>query len=116
MQRRDAFGATSRREAGPKANRGACGGRQQKARSGSFHCGPFKQGGLVCSVLPKIPEPLWRQLRVADRMRNVLVAEVLLDRPCILPIIRQVKATSMAQLMRMDREFNPPTFPAWATT
>jgi hypothetical protein len=57
------------------------------------------------SVLPaKCPETLGREPRIANRVGDGLVAEVVLDRPCINPIIRQLETGGVSQHVGMDRK------------
>jgi len=54
--------------------------------------------------VPKILEPIRCQLGVARGVLDVAVAQVLLDRPRVLSIVRQFVARGMAQHVRMHRE------------
>ena len=54
--------------------------------------------------MPKILEPVRCQLGVARGVLDVAVAQVLLDRPHVLSIVRQFVACGMAQHVRMHRE------------
>ena len=58
----------------------------------------------IGSILPKALEPIRTQFRVSHRVRDVLVPEVLLDRPGVLALARELEAAGMAQHVRMDRE------------
>ena len=58
----------------------------------------------IGSILPKAFEPIRTQFRVAHRVRDVLVPEVLLDRPRVLALTGELKPAGMAQHVRMDRE------------
>ena len=54
------------------------------------------------SVLPKAVESICCQLRVSDRMRDVLVTQILLNRSRVMPVIRQLVAASMAEHVRVN--------------
>ena len=54
--------------------------------------------------MPEVLEPIWRKLSVPHRMLDVLVAQVRLQRPRIVALVRKRKAVSMAQHMRMSLE------------
>ena len=56
------------------------------------------------SILPKTLEPIGAELRIAHRVRDVFVAEVLLDRACVLALAGEFEPARMAQHMRMGRE------------
>jgi hypothetical protein len=57
-------------------------------------------------ILPEIAEPARRQFGISNRMLDILVSEVLLNRAYVLADIRQVEARSMAQHMWMYRELD----------
>jgi hypothetical protein len=56
------------------------------------------------SVFPEAVEPRTRQFRITDGVLNVSVAEIVLQRASVLPIVRELEAASMAQHVRMNRE------------
>jgi hypothetical protein len=56
------------------------------------------------SASPKVLEPVGRHLGVPDRMLDVPVAEVVLQSPCVVAIIGELKTTGMAQHVWVDRE------------
>src|SRR5215471_12281001 len=56
------------------------------------------------SVLPEITKPLGGQFRVAHRVLNMAMPEILLDGAGIDAFVREVKTTGMAQHMGMDRK------------
>ncbi len=58
---------------------------------------------LIC---PKILEPLRAQLRVAYGVMDILVPQVVLDRPGIMPVIGQLETGGMPQHVRMHRKAN----------
>ena len=60
-------------------------------------------------VSPKVLESRGRQLRVADRVLDVLVTQVVLDRTRIMAIVGQLVACSMTQHVRVDGEPKPST-------
>jgi hypothetical protein len=57
-------------------------------------------------ILPEIAEPARRQFGISNRVLNILVSEVLLNRAHVLAGIRQVEARCMAQHVRMYRELD----------
>jgi hypothetical protein len=59
------------------------------------------------SIAPKILEPRRRQLGVPDGVLNVLVAEIGLQGPGIVPGVRKGEARRVAQHVRMDTEPKP---------
>ena len=56
------------------------------------------------SVPPESVEPVRGQFGVTHRMLYVLVAHVVLDGPCIVALIGQVKSTGMSEHMGMNWE------------
>ena len=56
------------------------------------------------SVLPEPVEPIRREVGIACRVRNVLVAEIVLYRSRIVAIVRELVAASMAQHVRVNGE------------
>ena len=58
-------------------------------------------------VFPEIPKPAGRQLRISDRVLNILVAKIKLDRPRILASVRKIKARRVPQHVRMDWKLDP---------
>jgi hypothetical protein len=61
-------------------------------------------------VSPEVSEPIGRQVGVADRVDDVPVAEVVLDRPRVVPVIRELVAARMPQ-----GKLNRASLPALAT-
>src|SRR5262249_50284951 len=59
------------------------------------------------SVPPKLVEPLRCQLGVPDRVLDILVAEVMLDGPCILAVIDKLEACRVTKHMRMNCAAQP---------
>src|SRR3954465_7596332 len=59
---------------------------------------------LLVFVLPEILEPLRGQLGVPCGVLDVAMAQPLLNGSCVVPIVGQLKAASVAQHVRMDRE------------
>jgi len=60
----------------------------------------------VCALgSPKVFEARWRQFRISHRVLNIFVAEVGLQRPGIMPSVRQCITARMAQHVRMHTEF-----------
>src|SRR3954463_5149765 len=60
--------------------------------------------GLLVFVLPEILEPLRGQLGVPCRVLDVAMAQPFLNGSCVVPLVGQLKAASVAQHVRMDRE------------
>ena len=58
------------------------------------------------SVPPKVLESVGRHFGVSDGVLNVLVPEVMLQRPRVVAIIGELKTTGMAQHVRVDREWH----------
>ena len=50
------------------------------------------------SVPPKVLEPVGRHFGVPDRVLNVLVPEVVLQRPRVVAIVRELEPTGMANM------------------
>ena len=48
------------------------------------------------SISPEILKPRWRQLGVSDGVLDVLVPQVVLDRPCVVAVPCELVAGSMA--------------------
>ena len=71
---------------------------------------------LQALISPEIFEPAESQFRIAGSELNVLVAEVQLDRPCILAGVRQIGTRRMAQHVRMNRKFDASGFSGSPTT
>lgn len=59
---------------------------------------------VVRLVSPEVLESRRGELCVADRVLDVLVTEVVLDRTCIVPIVGQFITCGMTQHVRMDGE------------
>src|SRR5262245_43561519 len=58
------------------------------------------------SVFPKIFEPIGSHFGVPDRVLNVLVPEVVLQRPRVVAIVGELVSTGMAKHVRVDREWH----------
>src|SRR5215813_4980398 len=56
------------------------------------------------SVLPEVPEARWRKLSVANRVLDVLVPEVVLERARVVAVIGEFEPAGMAQHVRMHVE------------
>src|SRR5262249_2357268 len=54
------------------------------------------------SSAPEIPEPIGRQLGIADRVLDVLVPEVVLQGSSVVAVIGQLEAAGVAQHVGMD--------------
>lgn len=65
-------------------------------------------------IPPKILKPIRRQLGIPHRMLNVLMPQVMLNRPRILPIVRQLKPASMAKHVWVSRKIEASPRPALA--
>lgn len=59
---------------------------------------------LVISILPKVSKAVWRHLGVANRVLDVLVPEISLQRPGIVALASQQIAAGMPKHVRMDRK------------
>src|SRR5713101_5412209 len=55
-------------------------------------------------VFPESFEPARRQLGIADGVRDISVAQVLLDRPRVVPLIGQLETAGVAEHVGMNRE------------
>ena len=55
-------------------------------------------------VPPEVPEPVRAQLGIADRMLDVLVAEVVLQSSSIVAVIGQLEAAGVPEHVWMDCE------------
>ena len=72
------------------------------------HMAPHKaQPPGRVSILPEIPEPRRTQLGVPDRVLDIPVTKVLLDRASIVALVRELISACVAQHMRMDGKGNP---------
>ena len=60
----------------------------------------------VRSAPPKVLEPVGRHFGVSDRVLDVLVPEVVLQRPRVVAIIGEFKTTGMAQHVGVDRKWH----------
>jgi hypothetical protein len=69
----------------------------RKPGTGSF-CGPRP------SIPPEISKAVGRQGRVAHGRGNRAVTEIMLDRPCVVPIIGELVAAGMSQHVGVDQE------------
>jgi hypothetical protein len=65
--------------------------------------GPVETGVLV---LPKVLEPLRRQLGVSNGVLNVLVSQIVLKRARVLMVIGKLEPAGVAQHVRMDWEWH----------
>jgi hypothetical protein len=67
-----------------------------------------EQGELFASqasvASPKVFKAVRRHLGVPDRVLNVLVPEVVLQGPCVVPVVGEFEPTGMAKHVRVDRE------------
>ena len=58
------------------------------------------------SVPPKVLEPVRRHFGVPDRVLNVLVPEVVLERSRVVAIVGEFEPTGMAKHVWVDREWH----------
>jgi hypothetical protein len=56
------------------------------------------------SIFPECLEPIWSKLRVLDRVRDVAVPEVVLNRPRVMPVVGQLEPRRVAEHVRVDWE------------
>ena len=71
------------------------------ALSDATQSGPSTSG--LRFLAPEIPKPSWTQFRVPDRVLNVFVAQVGLQRPCVVPSVRQCVAAGVAKQCAGER-------------
>jgi hypothetical protein len=65
----------------------------------------LKRFAAECSLVsPEIFESCRRKLRVANRMLNVLVSEIVLNRSRVVPIVCELIAAGVAKHVRMNGE------------
>ena len=62
-------------------------------------------------VTPEILEPVCRQFRVPNRVRDVPVPQVMLDRPRVLAVVDELIAGGVAEHVRVDRKAQTCRFP-----
>ncbi len=62
-------------------------------------------------IPPKLLEPPWCQLGVANGVLDIPMPHVVLDGPGVMPLARQVEPGRVAQHVRMDRELDAGQFP-----
>ena len=62
-------------------------------------------------IAPEILEARGRKFGVADGVLDVAVAEIILDRSCVMSIASQLEASGVAQHMRMSLERKARFFP-----
>lgn len=55
-------------------------------------------------ILPEGLEPVGRHLGVPNRVRDVLVPEVVLQRPRVVPVVGELEPAGMAKHVRVSRE------------
>ena len=66
---------------------------------------PVADGGAfyaASSVAPEIPERLGGKRRAANRVPDVLMAQIVLDRTCIVPITGELVAGAVPQHVGMN--------------
>src|SRR5262249_50326888 len=56
--------------------------------------------------LPEVLEPIWCQLRVAHGVLDVLVPEVMLQRPRVVAVIGKFEPAGVAEHVRMHAEWH----------
>ena len=69
----------------------------------------------LISVAPEHLELIGREVRVARRVDDILVPEVVLNRPHVLPVVGQLVTRRVSQRVRVDRERRGAAAPARAT-
>ena len=57
----------------------------------------------VLSVLPERIEPVRTQLGIPDGVLNVLMPQIVLDRPSVVPIVGELEACAVPEHVRVDR-------------
>lgn len=62
---------------------------------------PFHRRDLR-SILPEVLEPLWAQFSVSNRVLDVLVPEVQLNRPGIVASVGEIEAGGVTQHVRVN--------------
>ena len=62
-------------------------------------------------ILPEALEPIRAQLCVSDRVGDVLVSEVMLNRSRVLPVVRQLKPSRVPEHVWVDRKTQIGRFP-----
>ena len=67
------------------------------------------------SIIPEASESVGRHGGVAHGMLNVLMPQIILNDPGIMPLRRQVIAARMPELVRMGTKGSPATWPVRAT-
>ena len=65
---------------------------------------PWASNRLL-SVLPEILEPVRRHLRVSNRVHDIFVTHVVLERPGIMPIVGELVAGGMPEHVRVNWEW-----------
>src|SRR6516164_11853059 len=63
-------------------------------------------GASTTLIPPKVLEPVGRHFGVSDRVLDVLVPKVVLQRPCVVAIICELEPTGMAKHVRVNREWH----------
>src|SRR5262249_41449273 len=58
------------------------------------------------SASPKVLEPVGRHFGIPDGVLNVLVAQVVLQGPRVVAIVRELEPAGMAKHVRVDREWH----------
>ena len=61
-------------------------------------------------ILPEILKSVVSQLCVADGMLDVSVTHIVLNCPCVLPVVTELETGAMPEHMRMNRESNTGQF------
>src|SRR5262249_18786338 len=67
----------------------------------SLSCHAFSRDGFT-SIVPKILEPLRRELGVAHSVHDVLVSQVVLQRARVLSVVGELVARRVPQHVRVD--------------
>ena len=61
-------------------------------------------GFFLQLVLPESVEPVWCKLGVPDRVLDVLVSQVMLDRPGVVAVVGELETTGVAEHVGMHRK------------
>jgi hypothetical protein len=63
-------------------------------------------GASTTLIPPKVLEPVGSHFGVSDRVLDVLVAEIVLQGPRVVAIVREFEPAGMAKHVRVDREWH----------
>src|SRR5262249_58802653 len=71
-----------------------------------------KRVSSVWSIPPEVLEPVRRQLRIANRRHDRLMAQIVLDGPSVLAVIGELVTAGMAQHVAVDQEREASSLPS----